>query len=130
MTKSLQWPIVGVLVAVVVAAGVPFVLGWTSADPQPVDQGERERDVTIDEVPEAVRATILREAGDNEIEEIEEETKNGVTTYEAEWHEGGKEVEIEVAADGTLLEKEIEDDDDEGDAGDDDEDDDDEDDDN
>jgi len=124
MAKSLQWPIVGILVAVAAAAGVPFVLGLAPEAPQPVDQGERERDVTIDEVPEAVRATILQEAGDNEIEEIEEETKNGVTTYEAEWHEGGVEVEIKVAADGTLLKKEIEDDDDD-DNGDDDDDDDD-----
>ena len=115
MKKSLQWPIVGILVVVAAAVGVPLVLGLVPAEPQPVDQGEQERDVTIDEVPAAVKATILKEAGDNEIEEIEEETKNGVTTYEAEWHEGGKEIEIKVAPDGKLLAREVEDEDDDDD---------------
>ena len=85
----------------------------------------REIEVTIDQVPAAVKATILKEAAGNKIEEIEAETKNGTTTYEAEWHEGDKEIEIKVAPDGTLLKKEIEDDDEDGDDDDDDDDDDD-----
>ena len=112
--------IVGALLVGAVVAGAPFVLGWVPGEAEPVDDGEQEREVTIDEVPAAVRETILREAGDNKIEEIEEETENGVVTYEAEWHEGGKEVEIKVAADGTLLKKEIDDDDDDADDDDDD----------
>jgi len=75
----------------------------------------REKEVTIDQVPDAARKTILKEAAGNKIEEIEEETKNGVTTYEAEWHEGDKEIEIKVAADGKLLDREVEDKDDDDD---------------
>ena len=112
--------IVGALLVGAVVATAPFVLGWVPGDAVPVKEGEQEREVTIDEVPAAVRDTILAEAGDNKIEEIEEETENGVVTYEAEWHEGGKEVEIKVAADGTLLKKEIDDDDDDADDDDDD----------
>ena len=79
-----------------------------------------EKDVTIGDVPEAVRATILKEAGDNEIEEIEEVSIDGqVVYYEAEWDADGKEIEIKVAPDGKLLSKEIEDDDDDGDDDDD-----------
>jgi uncharacterized membrane protein YkoI len=79
------------------------------------DEDEDEEDevkVTIDQVPEAVKATILREAGDNKIKEIEAETKDGKTVYEAEWIADGKEIEIKVAADGTILKKEVEDADD------------------
>jgi len=111
MRKPLSWLAVGVLVVVGVSLGAPLALGWMSGTSTPVKEDEHEKKVTIDQVPEAVRATILKEAGKNKIEEIEEETKNGVTVYEAEWHEGGKEVEIKVAADGKLLKKEIEDDD-------------------
>ena len=71
--------------------------------------------VTIDQVPAAVKATILKEAGDHKITEIEKETKDGKTIYEAEWVADGKEIEIKVAEDGTLLGKETEDaDDDKG----------------
>jgi len=64
--------------------------------------------VTIDQVPAAVKATILKEANGATVTEIEKETKDGKTVYEAEWTEGGKEVEITVAEDGTLIEKEVE----------------------
>jgi len=68
-----------------------------------------EQQITIDEVPELVKATILKEAGDGTIKEIEKETKNGVTTYEAELVVEGKTLEIQVAADGALLCKGVED---------------------
>jgi len=116
--KLSHWLIVGAVVVVAAVVGAPFVLGLAPGEAVPVDDGERE--VTIDQVPEAVKATILKEAAGNTIEEIEEETKDGVTTYEAEWHEDGKEIEIKVAADGTLLKREVEDDDDDDDEVDDD----------
>jgi len=70
---------------------------------------ENEQEVTIDQVPAAVKATILKAAEGGTIKEIERETKNGTTVYEAEVILNGKEVEIKVAADGTLLGKEVED---------------------
>jgi hypothetical protein len=85
-----------------------------------------EKNVTIDQVPAAVKAAILKEAGDNKIKESEAETKNGTTVYEAEWVADGKEVEIKVSADGAVLKKKVEDaDDDDGDQADDGDDDDD-----
>ncbi len=67
---------------------------------------ENERAVLLDQVPAAVKATILREAGKNKIEEIEKETRGGKRIYEAEWVVGDEEIEIKVASDGTLLSKE------------------------
>jgi len=79
------------------------------------DDDEDEEEVSIDEVPAAVKATILKEAQGGTIKEIERETEDGKTVYEAEVIINGEEVEIEVAADGTLLSKEVEDDDDDDD---------------
>ncbi|MBN1345496.1 MAG: PepSY-like domain-containing protein [Phycisphaerae bacterium] len=67
-----------------------------------------EEKVSLDQVPPAVKATILKEAQGGTIQEIERETKKGKTVYEAEVMIGGKEVEIKVAPDGTLIKKEIE----------------------
>lgn len=68
-----------------------------------------EKEVTLDELPAAVKATILAEANGAPIREIEMETENGKTVYEAEVIINGQEVEFEVAPDGALLGKEIED---------------------
>jgi uncharacterized membrane protein YkoI len=69
---------------------------------------EDEQPVTLDQVPAVVKATILREVADGEIKEIEVETERGKTFYEAEFVRNGKTIEIKVAPDGTLLEKEEE----------------------
>jgi uncharacterized membrane protein YkoI len=76
------------------------------------DEDEDEEEVSLDDVPAAVKATILKEAGDAEIEEVVKETEDGRIVYEAEFEADGKEIEIEVAENGDLLEREIEDDDD------------------
>jgi len=78
------------------------------------DEGEDEdeEEVSLEDVPAAVKATILKEAAGAEVEEVAKETEGGQIIYEAEFEVDGKEIEIEVAENGTLLEREIEDDDD------------------
>jgi len=75
-------------------------------------EDENEVTVTLDQVPAPVRDAIRAEAGDNPIKEIEAETKNGQTIYEAEWVAGGKEVELKLSADGKIIKKKVEDADD------------------
>ena len=73
---------------------------------------ENEEPVTLDQVPAAVKATILKESAGAKITEIERETKGGKTVYEAEYLQNGREIEFKVAPDGTLLGREVEQDDD------------------
>lgn len=80
------------------------------------EDDEDGQEISLDKVPDAVRATILKQAGKNKIEEVEAVV---VTLFEAEWKANGKEVEILVAANGKLLKKEVEDEDDDDDEGDD-----------
>ena len=85
----------------------------------PVSAGKakkQEKEVTIEQVPAKVKATILREAGQNKVTEIEETSVDGkVVYYEAESKIDGKEVEITVAPDGKLLKKQVGDDEDDDD---------------
>ena len=105
------------LAALILVVGV---CGLLSVSALAAKGKKTEKDVTIDQVPAAVKATILKKAGDNKIDEIEEVSIDGkVVYYEAEWHADGKEIEIEVAPDGKLLGKEVEDDDDDDDDDDD-----------
>jgi len=75
------------------------------------DDNEDEELVSIDQVPAAVKATILAEAGTGTIKEIEIENEDGQTIYDADVIIDGQEVEIKVSADGILLSKKVEDDD-------------------
>jgi len=79
------------------------------------DDEAGEKEVTLEQVPAAVRETILKEAGKNPVKEVEQETRNGQTLYEAEWVADGQEVEVLVSADGKVLNRQVGDDDDDGD---------------
>jgi uncharacterized membrane protein YkoI len=61
-------------------------------------------DVTLEELPEPVRQTALREVKDGTITDIERDTERGVAVYEVEFIEkDGKKFELDIGADGTLL---------------------------
>ena len=111
MTRA-RWTILGGLgVAGLMLCVVLVSMAWAGSGKK------TEKEVTIDQVPAAVKATILKEADGKTIEEIEEVSKDGkVVYYEAEWKADGKEVEIKVSSDGKLLGKEVEDDDDDDDG--------------
>lgn len=74
--------------------------------------GEREIEVSIDEVPAAVKETLLRESAGGKIEEIEKELDEGTWIYVVDIRLAGKRWEYEIAADGKLIEKELDNEDD------------------
>ena len=59
--------------------------------------------VTLSEVPPVVRETIQREAGGYRIAEIEKATRDGRQVYEVDIERDGKNRELHVAMDGTLV---------------------------
>jgi uncharacterized membrane protein YkoI len=61
--------------------------------------------VTLKDVPKAARKTIKEQAGSAEIKSIEKAVEGDKVAYEALINKDGKEVEIVVAADGTLQTK-------------------------
>ena len=70
--------------------------------------GEKEEKIQWSSVPAVVQKTIMENAGDGKIEEIEKETKTkygkSVTVYEAKVKKSdGKKVEIKVGEDGKLI---------------------------
>jgi uncharacterized membrane protein YkoI len=73
------------------------------------DEGKDEQKVSMDQVPPAVKATILSQAGTGTVEEIEQETKDGKTVYGADLIIDGKKFEIKVSSDGKLIDKQAED---------------------
>ncbi len=67
---------------------------------------ESKEKVTIDQCPEAVQATIKKEAEGGTIGEIVKVTKGDVVIYKAEITKDGKKTVIKVAADGKLIKSE------------------------
>jgi hypothetical protein len=64
-------------------------------------------DVPIDQLPQPVRATVERETQGGQITDIERDTEHGQTIYEVEFVLDGKEYELDIAADGKLLERRL-----------------------
>jgi uncharacterized membrane protein YkoI len=67
---------------------------------------ENEQTVKWTDLPAVVQSTITANAGGGKVGKVEMETENGATTYEAKVKSDDQKMEIEVAADGTLLETE------------------------
>jgi len=66
------------------------------------------KDVSLSEVPQAVRATIERELKDAEINDIERDKDDGKIVYEVDAENDDRQVKLKIAENGTLLEKEEE----------------------
>ena len=77
---------------------------------------EKSQELTAEQVPAAVMATMVKAANGGKLSDFEQEVKAGKTVYTAEIKDAaGKELEVEVAADGTLVSVAAEDDDKDGD---------------
>jgi len=69
---------------------------------------EDEQKVEFKDLPFAVQETVKREAGNSNIEEMSKETEDGKTFFEVEFKQDGREVEIKIAENGVVLEREVE----------------------
>lgn len=72
------------------------------ATPTPVVVANESRKVQFYELPAAVQKAVRDQAGSAEIEDIDKETRNGKTVYEAAFKKDGKNIELRVNADGSL----------------------------
>lgn len=86
--------IAGLAVAALLTAGLATVFA--------------EEEVSLQQAPEKVRATIQEHAGAGKIVKIERETKDGKTLYEAEVDTNGKTAEFQVSEAGKYLGPEAE----------------------
>lgn len=60
-------------------------------------------DITLEQLPAAVKATVQREVKTGQILEIERDQKKGQPLFEIEFLDAGVKWEIHVAPDGKLL---------------------------
>jgi hypothetical protein len=62
-------------------------------------------DVKFEDLPAAVQKTVKREVRNGKITDVERDDENGKPIYEIEFDLDGKSWELDVASDGTLLER-------------------------
>jgi hypothetical protein len=65
------------------------------------------QDMKLEQLPAAVRATVERETKGGRITDIEQDHEGGQLIYEVEFTLDGKEYELDIAADGKLLERRL-----------------------
>jgi len=74
---------------------------------------ENEVKMSLDQVPAAARATLMREAGGATIKNVDKEDDHGRAIYETDVMVNGKNWEIKVDADGKLIGKKLDNEEDE-----------------
>ena len=67
-----------------------------------------EENLEMKDLPPAVKKTVEAKSAGGKIKELELETEDGKTFYEVEFEKDGKEHEVKIAKDGTVLEYEME----------------------
>ena len=65
------------------------------------------KDISFDEVPEAIQKIALDIIKDVPIDDVDREKDDGETVYDIEAKDDSIEIELEIAADGTLLQRDI-----------------------
>ena len=99
MTRTqIRMIVLYVFAAVALVIGVSFLAALDDEDI-----------VSIDDVPEAARAVILKAAANGRLVKVERTTKKGREVYAAEIVAGDQEIELAVAADGDVVHREAED---------------------
>ncbi len=93
------------------------VLGLTALAPlaraEEKEKEENEVKVKFADLPAPVQATLNKESNNATIATVDKETEDGKTTYEADVKLDGKNYEVKIAEDGTLVSKKIDDEKDE-----------------
>ena len=86
----------------------------TSTDKTPPDKTStdktspaNEKDVTMEQLPKAVRTTAQREAKSKTIQSITRTDKNGAVAYEIRYLEGNKQTTVDIATNGKVLLKRV-----------------------
>ncbi|HEX3357288.1 MAG TPA: hypothetical protein VHS31_09980 [Tepidisphaeraceae bacterium] len=92
------------------------ILGLTALAPlaraeEKKEKEENEVQVKFADLPPAVQATLNKASNNAAIATVDKETEDGKTTYEADVKLDGKNYEVKVAEDGSLISKKIDDDD-------------------
>ena len=109
-----SWAIAAVLVMSVSLGSSTAVRADDEADDDRDEGGEVR--VKLDQVPEAARKTLIKEANGAKFDSVEREVEDGKTVYEIEVVIDGQTWGIEVDESGKLLEKELEEAEDDDDA--------------
>jgi hypothetical protein len=65
------------------------------------------QDVSLDQLPAPVRATVERETKGGQITDLERDQEHGQTIYEVEFALDGKQYELDISAEGQLLERRL-----------------------
>jgi uncharacterized membrane protein YkoI len=90
--------------AISLISGVALLALPASALADDRQEGQREQKETV-KVPAQVHETIKSETAGAKITEIDRNEKNGEVVYQVEFEHAGRNYEMDVASDGTVLRK-------------------------
>src|SRR4029078_6648813 len=95
-----------ILFGLALAAPLTITTAVHADDKTSSPRGDKQ-DVTMDQLPKAVKATVQRESKGKNVESMKKSTKNGVVAYEIKILDGTKETTLDVAKDGKVRDRQV-----------------------
>jgi uncharacterized membrane protein YkoI len=89
--------------AFLLSVAVLSVAGAGTGETEKPKKKEKAVKLTVNDLPPAVKATLQEQVGGGKIVEVKQKTKKGRVVFHADVLTNGKDWEIDVVADGTLL---------------------------
>ena len=101
------------LLALILCGGMLYVapmcaIAQDKKEADKTENEEKEPKLKPDQIPAAVKKTLDKESDHAAFDDVEKQTHDGKTIYEADVQIDGKGYEIRVAEDGTLISKKLE----------------------
>lgn len=93
------------MLALVLAIGAAGLMAQDAPKAEPKAAETKKEALTLDKLPEAAKTAITKLAGDAKLTSLKAKGKEG-KSYKAEWTTDGKDHEVVVSADGTVLKSE------------------------
>ncbi len=86
------------------------LIGWNLRDSEAKlrEPPKEERPVALEELPAAVKATVARELAGGQLKELEEKRRGERVTWELDFVRGNDKIEVDIAEDGTVIERQSE----------------------
>jgi hypothetical protein len=99
-----------ILIGLALASPLTVASAVRADDKSSPSSDNNKQDVTMDQLPKPVKATVQRESKGKNIDSMTKSTdKNGVVAYEFKYLDGNKETTLGVATNGKVLAKQVRD---------------------
>jgi hypothetical protein len=105
--KNLSHIVFGIALAAPLTLATAVQADNPSPPPSSSSMSGDKQDVTMDQLPKAVKTTVQRESKGKNVESMKKSTKNGAVAFEVKIVDGSKETTLDISNDGKVRDRQV-----------------------